>query len=88
VVAFVEAADLTQARIPVARHATARVIWIASAVSHLAILRRVCAVAANRNSSWAPPGRTRRHCRQSEQPASRDSQLPFTIRGLRRDPCL
>jgi len=61
VVAIGEAANLNGATIPVARHATVRFICFLPGTSRLAVLRRFCAVAAIRNSSWAPLGpRSRR----------------------------
>src|SRR3954453_2735937 len=56
VVAIGEAANLNEATGPVARHATAWFICLLPGMSRLAILRRFCAVAAIKNSSWAPLG--------------------------------
>src|SRR5258708_11509520 len=54
VVAIGEAANLNDATIPVARHATAWFICLLPDMNRLPILRRFCAVAAILNSSWAP----------------------------------
>jgi hypothetical protein len=72
VVAIGEAANLNEATIPVARHATVWFICLLRGTSRLVILRRFCAGAAIRNSSWAPLGPRSRRRSSPAQRASDD----------------